>query len=159
MMSGRPSDSDSRSKVAFSDSPSAITSPFLTTSPLFFFHSPTVPSSIVSESFGMLTSGIGLLPADHLARELLDVLARRDGRLLQGQAVRHRHLGAAQPADGRVQVVETSLLDPGGDLRGDAIRPPALLDHEAPARAANRLAHGRPVDRPGRSQGGQPGVD
>src|ERR1700737_4634359 len=110
MMSSTPSDSDSRSNVALSDSTSAITSPFLTMSPLFFFHSTTVPSSIVSESFGMLTSAIELFPADHHASELLDVLARRDGRLLQRQAVRHRHLGAPQPVDGRVQVIEAPLL-------------------------------------------------
>src|SRR2546428_12146701 len=159
MMSSTPSDSDSRSKVALSDSTSAITSPFLTTSPLFFFHSTTVPCSIVSESFGMLISVIGLLPADHHARELLDVLACRDRRLLQGQAVRHRHLSAAQPADWRVQIVEASLLDPGGDLRGNAIGRPALLDDEAPARAANRLDDGWPVDRSDRTQVDHLGVD
>src|SRR2546428_3933554 len=156
MMSSTPSDSDSRSKVALSDSTSAITSPFLTTSPLFFFHSTTVPSSIVSESLGMFTSAIGLLPADHHARELLDVLARRDGRLLQGQAVRHRHLSAAQPADRRVQVVEAPLLDPGGDLRGDPIRRPALLDHEAPAPGADPPHHGRPRPPPGPPPGASP---
>src|SRR2546428_576478 len=152
----QPSASASRSKVGLPDSPAAITSPFLTASTLFFFHSTTVPSSIVSESFGMLTSGIGLLPADHLARVLLDVLARRDGRLLQGQAVRHRHLSAAQPADRRVQVVEAPLLDPGGDLRGDAIRRPALLDHEAPARAANPPHDGPPRHRPRPTPGAHP---
>src|SRR5882762_5093124 len=152
MMSSTPSDSDSRSNVALSDSTSAITSPFLTTSPLFFFHSTTVPSSIVSESLGMFTSAIELFPADHHARQLLDVLAGRDGRLLQRQAIGHRHLGAAKPPYGRVEVVEAPLLNPGRDLRGHAIGRPALLDHEAPARPANRFDDWRPVDRPDRAQ-------
>src|SRR5438093_12017241 len=65
-----PSDSASRSKVALSDSTSARTSPVLTSSPLFFFHSTIVPSSIVSESFGMFTSGIDLLPPEGEQRRL-----------------------------------------------------------------------------------------
>src|SRR5258708_3307334 len=144
MMSSTPSASDSRSNVALSDSTSAITSPFLTGSPLFFFHSTIVPSSIVSESFGMLISAIERLPADHLSRQLLDILAGRDRRLLEGQAVGHRHLRAAQPSDGGVQVVEASLLHARGDLGGGAVRRPALLDPQ-PARAApNRPDRRRP---------------
>src|SRR5438309_8044226 len=146
MMSITPSDSDSRSNVALSDSTSAITSPFLTVSPLFFFHSTMVPSSIVSESFGIFTSAIEGLPADHLARQLLDVLAGRDGRLLERQAVRHRHLRPAQPANRRVKIVEGTLLNPGGDLRGHAICGPAFLHDQAPARAPNGLHDRRPVD-------------
>src|SRR6266852_5520468 len=102
MMSSTPSASDSRSNVALSDSTSAITSPFLTTSPLFFFHSTTVPSSIVSESLGIFMSAIELLPADHHTRQLLDVLARGDRCLLERQAVRHGHLRSAQAPDGCV---------------------------------------------------------
>ncbi len=58
MISSVPSDSASRSKVALSDSTSASTSPLCTSSPLDFFHSTIVPSSIVSESFGIFTSDI-----------------------------------------------------------------------------------------------------
>src|SRR5467141_2994263 len=126
MMSSTPSASDSRSNVALSDSTSAITSPFLTESPVFFFHSTIVPSSIVSESLGMLMSGIELFPAYHFARQPLDVLAGRDRRFLERQAVRHRHLRAAQPADRGVQVVEAALLHAGRNLSGDAVRRPAL---------------------------------
>src|SRR6202140_4876005 len=81
--------SASRSNVALSDSTSASTSPCFTSSPVFFFHSTIVPSSIVSESLGMLTSGIGLLPY-YGADELLDVFAGGDGGLFEGQAVGHR---------------------------------------------------------------------
>src|SRR6202022_2023372 len=142
MMSSTPAASDSRSNVALSDSTSAITSPFLTASPLFFFHSTTVPSSIVSESLGMLTSGIGSPSTNHLARELLDVLAGRDRRLLERQAVWHRHLRAAQPADRRVQVVEAPLLHAGGDLCRDSVRRPAFFDDEAAVRAPPGRADG-----------------
>ncbi len=69
MMSSTPSASDSRSNVALSDSTSAITSPFLTGSPLFFFHSTIVPSSIVSESFGIFMSVI-YLPRERAQRRL-----------------------------------------------------------------------------------------
>src|SRR6266849_2979273 len=159
MMSSTPSDSDSRSNVALSDSTSAITSPFLTTSPLFFFHSTTVPSSIVSESLGMLISAIERLPTHDLARQLLYVLAGRDGRLLERQAVRHRNLRAAQPADRGVQVVEAALLHAGGKLGGHAVHRPTFLDHEAPARPADRLDDRRPVDRADRAKVDHLGVD
>src|SRR5947209_19592460 len=145
-MSSTPSASDSRSNVALSDSASSITSPFLTASPLFFFHSTTVPSSIVSESFGMLTSGIDSPSTNHLARELLDVLAGRDRRFLERQAVGHRHLRAAQPADRRVQVGEAPLLHASRDLCRDPVRRPAFFDDEAPGRAADRLDDRLPVD-------------
>src|SRR5260370_12523353 len=99
MMSSTASASDSRSNVALSDSTSAITSPFLTGSPLFFFHSTTVPSSIVSESFGMFTSAIERLPADHLSRQLLAVFAGRDRGLLDRQPVAHPPLPPPPPSD------------------------------------------------------------
>src|SRR5713101_5945032 len=159
MMSSTPSASDSRSNVALSDSTSAITSPFLTGSPLFFFHSTIVPSSIVSESFGIFTSAIERLPAHNLSRQFLDILARRDRSLLERQAVWHRHLRAAQPADRGVQVVEAALLHAGGDLGGHAVGRPALLDHQAARSAPNRLDDGRPVDGANRTEVDDLGVD
>src|SRR5207245_260726 len=96
-----PSASASRSNVALSDSTSARTSPVFTSSPLFFFHSTMVPSSIVSDSLGMLTSGIGLF-SERRADQALDVLRGRDRRLLQRQPVGHGDLRATQPPDGRV---------------------------------------------------------
>src|SRR5260370_32731971 len=87
-----------------------------------------LPISIVSESLGMLTSAIERSPADHLSRQLLDVLAGRDRRLLEGQAVRHRHLGAAQPSDRCVQVVEAPLLHARRYLGGDALPLPPPFD-------------------------------
>src|ERR1700692_2532948 len=101
--------SASRLNVALSDSTSASTSPCFTSSPVFFFHSTIVPSSIVSESFGMFTSGIDLLPHDG-ADKLLDVFAGGDGGLLERKAVGHRYLRATQAPDRRVEVVEASLL-------------------------------------------------
>src|SRR6266702_5420894 len=121
MMSSTPSSSDSRSKVALSDSTSAITSPFLTVSPLFFFHSTIVPSSIVSESFGMFISDIGTL-AKRRADDALDVLRGRDRGLLQRHAVRHRHLRATEAPHRRVEIVEAPLLHPRADLRRHAVR-------------------------------------
>src|ERR1700686_5679436 len=100
--------SASRSKGALSDSTSASTSPCFTSSPVFFFHSTMVPSSMVSESFGIFTSVIGLL-SDHGTDQLLDVLAGGNGRLLEWEAVRHWHLRAAQAPTGGVQVVEAAL--------------------------------------------------
>src|SRR5713226_8028993 len=77
-----PSASDSRSNVALSDSTSAITSPFLTGSPVFFFHSTIVPSSIVSESLGIFMSVI-YLPREREQRPLPRGLPR--GRLCRGR--------------------------------------------------------------------------
>src|SRR5207253_2266403 len=128
-----PSDSASRSKVALSDSTSATTSPAFTSSPLFFFHSTIVPSSIVSESLGMLISGIGLA-SDGVAHQALDVFAGRDRRLLERQAVGHRNLGAAEPPDRGVEIVEAPLLHAGRQLRRHAVGRPAFLDHDAAAR-------------------------
>src|SRR5260370_31994046 len=101
--------SAARANVALSDSTSASTSPCFTWSPLFFFHSTIVPSSIVSESFGMFMSGIGFT-SDRVAHQALDIFAGGNGRLLERQAVRHRDLGPAQPPDRCVEVVEAPLL-------------------------------------------------
>src|SRR5438132_6518380 len=138
-----PSDSASRSNVALSDSTSARTSPVFTWSPLFFFHSTIVPSSIVSESFGMLISGIGFT-TKCVADQPLDVLARRDGCLLERQAVRHRDFRPAEPADRRVEIVEAPLLHAGRDLRGHAIGRPAFFHHDAPASFADSTPRDRP---------------
>src|SRR5213080_3056038 len=118
-----PSASASRSKVALSDSTSASTSPVFTASPLFFFHSTIVPSSIVSESLGMLISAIRVL-SERVADQALDVLAGRDRHPLELLVVGHRHLRPSEPADGRVQVIETTLLHARRDLRGYAIGRP-----------------------------------
>src|SRR5947209_7653879 len=186
-----PSASASRSNVALSDSTSARTSPVFTSSPLFFFHSTMVPSSILSDSFGILMSGIYLspageqrrlpgrrpgrlcrrrderkpsgfpliffmsgigLPAEAYADQALDVLACRDRRLFQAEAVRHRHLRAAQPANRRIEVVEAPLLHAGGELGGHAVRRPTLLDDHAAARLAHRVHDGLPVDGTDRAQ-------
>src|SRR5487761_821985 len=146
LIDSTPSSSASRSKVALSDSTSARTSPLWTSSPSFFFHSRTVPSSIVSDSFGMLTSGIGFSPHD-LPGHSLDVFAGRDGGLLKGQAVRHWHLRAAQPPDGGIQVVEAALLHSSGDLRGDAVGRPAFFDDKASRGSLHRFDDWRPIDR------------
>src|SRR5581483_3504289 len=50
------------------------------------------------------------LPAHGPADQSLDVLRGRDGRLLEREAVRHRHLPAAGPQDRRIEVVEAPLL-------------------------------------------------
>src|SRR5260370_4529276 len=125
-ISSLPSSSAWRSNVALSDSTSARTSPLWTSSPLDFFHSTMVPSSIVSESFGILISGT-CSPAHRLADQPLDVLGRRDRRLLERQAVRHRHLRAAQPQDRRVQAVEAALLDARRQLGRHPISRPTFL--------------------------------
>src|SRR6266851_1619916 len=146
-----PSASASRSNVALSDSTSASTSPCFTWSPLFFFHSTIVPSSIVSESFGMLISGIWF-PSHCVADQALDVLAGGDRGLLEWQAVGHRDLGAAKPPDRCVEVVEAPLLHARCDLGGHSVSRPAFLDHDAPARLAHRVHDRRPVDGTDRAQ-------
>src|SRR5579859_4016086 len=146
-ISSLPSSSASRSNVALSDSTSASTSPLCTSSPLDFFHSTMVPSSIVSDSFGMFTSGIGFL-THGLADQSLDILGRRDRRLLEREAVRHGHLRAAEPEHRRVEVVEAALLDAGGQLGGDPERRPALLDDHRPRGPVDGPDDGRPVDGP-----------
>src|SRR5215470_6528603 len=104
------------SKLALSDSISARTSPLWTFSPSRFFHSRTVPSSIVSESLGMLTSDIPLASssdcghsgafADDPQRFPHDVVDGWDGRPLELFVVGHRHLRSTQPADRSVEIVE-----------------------------------------------------
>src|SRR5207253_8821324 len=193
-----PSASASRSNVALSDSTSARTSPVFTSSPLFFFHSTMVPSSIVSESFGIFMSVIYLSPegeqrrlpgrrpgrlcrrrderkpsgfplislisairvlSERVADQALDVLAGRDRDPLELLVVGHRHLRPSEPADGRVQVIETTLLHARRDLRGHAIGRPAFLDDDAAARLAHRIDDGLPVDGSDRAQVDDLGVD
>src|SRR5438876_7397273 len=153
-----PSASASRSNVALSDSTSASTSPVFTSSPLFFFHSTIVPSSIVSESLGMLISAIRVL-SERVADQALDVLAGRDRGPFELLVVGHRHLRPSEPADRRVQVIEATLLHACRDLGGHSVRRPPFFDDDAAARLAHRVHDGLPVDGPDRTQVDDLGVD
>src|ERR1700686_4600053 len=89
----------------------------------------------------------------------LDVFAGWDRRFLEGQAVRHRHLRAAQAPDRGVEVVEAPLLDAGRDLSCDAVRRPTFFDHHAACGAIHRFDNRHPVDGADRSQVEDLGVD
>src|SRR5438132_314503 len=91
-------------------------------------------------------SGIDFSLADRAPDQALDVLAGRYRSLLQGQAVGHRHLRAAESQDRGVEVVEAALLDARGQLSGDSISRPALFDDHRPRRAPDRFGDGFPID-------------
>ena len=62
----------------------------------------------------------------------------REGDLLEVLGVGHRHVGARDAPDGRVEVVEGLLLHERGEVGADAAVRPALLDDHAAVGLAHR---------------------
>src|SRR5207245_10244419 len=95
MKASVPDSKDSMGMVALSVSMSAISSPALTRSPSFLFHLMTVPSVIVSESWGMVISkGMGLQIQRFALRTLRLYAGRRarEGREGRGERLAQRNL-------------------------------------------------------------------
>src|SRR5690349_708412 len=113
------------SMAALSVSITASTSPLRTWSPSCLTHWLRTPSSMVSDSRGMNTSGISA-PED-LADDPGDHPGVRQGGKLERFGVRQRHLGGGDPPDRGVEVVERALLYRRGDLRADAVAEPVVL--------------------------------
>src|SRR5437870_11477586 len=103
MKASVPDSKDSMGMVALSVSMSAISSPALTRSPTFLFHLMTVPSVIVSESWGMVISkGMGLQIQRFALRTLRLYAGRwpREGREDSGKRFAERTLGTERLATG-----------------------------------------------------------
>src|SRR6266852_2834325 len=105
--------------VAFSVWISAIGSSSWISSPSLLSHRRTVPSSIASPIFGIVSSAIhspnsqrrgALAPQRPLDRRDHALLVRH-GELLQRPAVRDRHVLARHPLHWRIQLVEQLLVD------------------------------------------------
>src|SRR4051812_9854301 len=134
---------------ALSVSISTSSSPTATSSPTCFSQVRIVPSSIESERRGMtislMTNSRASLPARR-TRDARLVAPRSSGegegaedrggdplfgphrRQLELLGVGQRHLGHAEALDRGVEVVEAGELDAGGELGGDPVGGPALLD-------------------------------
>src|SRR5206468_7477094 len=134
--------------LALSVSISTISWPRLTSSPSPTSHFRIVPSSIESESRGMTTSvAIGSDVAEGGERRVHDVLLVREGGLLEGLRVGHRHVGARDALDRRVEPVESLLLDQRREVGAHAaVRPALLHDHRAVG-LLNRLENRVEVER------------
>src|SRR5262245_8355061 len=124
--------------VALSVSTSASTSPGATLSPSFLRHFRSTPTFIVSESCGM--SSIWATAGEPCLFEVQQLLdggdgARRvrDALLLEVVVVRHRHVGAGDALDGRIEVVEAAPPHAVRDLGAHAVEGPALLEDQAAA--------------------------
>src|SRR5262244_2034400 len=140
--------------LALSVSTSAITSPIATRSPGRLSHLRILPSSIVSESFGIVTStGIGgpgwenLAPlrrdrrtrrlglaAEHAPHGGDDPIRRWQDEVLEVSRVGHRHVEVRHAFGGRVELVEGPRHDARDQLRGEARERPAFLDDDAAVR-------------------------
>ena len=88
-----------------------------------------------------------------------DVLRVRDRGLLEPLRVRHRHVGAGDPLDRRVEVVEGLLLDQRREVGADAAVRPALLDDHAAVRLADRVEDRVEVERAQRARVDHLGLD
>src|SRR5438094_546420 len=168
-----PSSKASSSMFALSVSTSASTSPIATLSPGCFSQRRIFPSSIVSESFGMVTSGIDasgrdgsrsygvlarapgrrrtnrrLLEPEEPAHGSDDAIRRRDHEGLQVGRVWHRHVDARQTVGRRVELVERLAHDERDHLRGHTGKRPAFLDDEAATRASHGVDDRLAVERP-----------
>src|SRR3954466_7643278 len=98
--------------LALSVSISTSGAPRLTSPPSSTSHFSTVPSSMESDSRGIVTSlAIRLEVPERREHRLDDVLLVRERRLLQRLRVRHRNVRPGHPLHGRVEVVERLLLD------------------------------------------------
>src|SRR5829696_630163 len=110
--------------LALSVSISAISWPFSTSSPSETSHLRIVPSSIESDSRGMVISlakrAVLLEIAERGYRRLDDVLGVRHRGLLERLGVRHRDVGAGYPLHRSVEVVERLLLDQRRQVRAHA---------------------------------------
>src|SRR5690554_1703056 len=156
--SSTPLSNASRSMVALSVSISAITSPFSTWSPTFFSQRASSPSSMVSESLGIVTS-------DMVASYSLNQLLREPGCVehflhdpfqvfrvghccpLKRLGIGQWDFGCCHTTHRGVEVVERSLPDAGGDLRTDAVAEHVVFEDDCPAGLANGCAEGLPIER------------
>src|SRR5213594_373467 len=138
--------------LALSVSTSAMISPIATRSPGCLSHLRILPSSMVSESFGMVTStGMGALPPPLHARRRYGcahrLLApedaahgcdhargRRQHQLLQVARVGHRHVEAGHALGRSVEVVEGIACEERHHLGRHAGEWPPLLDDDAAMR-------------------------
>src|SRR5688500_11172819 len=101
---------------ALSVSISAIGWPRFTSSPSDTSHLRIVPSSIESDSRGIVISDTSELP-ERREGGLHHMLLVWERGLLERLGVGHRHVGAGHAHDRRVEPVECLLLDERGQVR------------------------------------------
>src|SRR5947208_16817733 len=110
--------------LALSVSISAMTSPFLTSSPSCFSQRAIVPASMVSLRRGMTTSVDilhSLTLARHGASPINDVVELRQGLVLQRLRIGQGHFLACDALYRMVQIVEREFLNLGGNLRACSV--------------------------------------
>src|SRR4051794_39915802 len=123
-----PLESACISIVALSVSISASGSPMETLSPSFFNQREICPSSIVGESFGMITlvaiicliCGKGLTQIRDFAHSSDDTIDIRYRKILEVLRVRHRHVRARNALHRRIEIIKRTLHDLRADLRAHA---------------------------------------
>src|SRR3954467_8448228 len=98
--------------VALSVSISAMTSPVLTLSPFFFFQVTSVPSVMVSLSFGIWISGMAIssLGVTNLLHRGDDRVGTREDSLFQALVIRHWHIFLTNTRNWGIEFVEDVLL-------------------------------------------------
>src|SRR5450432_2752362 len=163
-LSSTPSSKASKSMVALSVSTSANTSPGETLSPSFFRHFRSTPIFIVSDSCGIsrIVAMCALRFLLYRVWDLFEVeqlLHGRDGSRDIGHAlhlevvvVRHGHVGACEPLDGGVELVEATPAHAIRDLGAHAVERPPFLDDEAAARLLDGLDDELLVERADRAR-------
>ena len=85
-------------------------------------------------------------------RRAHDPVDARECRVLEVLRVGERDLRRTHAPDGRVELVEALLHDPGGDLAGESDRSPSLVDHDRPVGVGDRGHDRRVVERSQRPQ-------
>src|SRR5579883_1493041 len=156
-----PAKNDSTSMLTFSVSISASASPFLTVSPSCLSQRRILPSSIVSPSLGITTVCIpGLLCARTSARRSGndgfhrrdDVVAGRQGGLLQWLRVWHRHIFTRNMPDRRVKIIKAVFVDQRRKSLAGAVIFPAFFSDDHTVGLAQRIQHQIEVNRAHRTQ-------
>src|SRR6476661_8732003 len=135
--------------VALSVSTSANSSPARTLSPSFLCHLTTVPSVMVSESWGMvICAGMRTSRRETMRRSGVAHLANGGDHFfdagLHGQleimVVGDRNVFAAHAGDGGIQIIENFFVNPFHHTRADAAIAPVFIDDDTAMGFANRLS-------------------
>src|SRR6266849_5115264 len=127
----------------------------LTVSPTFLSHLLKVPSAMDSPIWGMSTS-TRAIGSPSVRRQpaggLYDVFRLRQHEVLECRRVRQRHVVRSHAHDRPVEPFERLLIDPRGDLAGDAAGPRVFVNDQHFVRLLDGRANRTVVHRQQRAQ-------
>src|SRR5208283_2274570 len=148
---------------ALSVSTSASASPRATLSPERLSQRRILPSSIVSESLGIVISllidGSPKIRLRQLLRRLYDITGAGQRGMLEMLVVWHRRIERRHAGDRSVERIERGFVNLRGNLRAGAAGAPSFVGDDCAPGFFHRCDHGLHVERVQRPQVDNLGVD